>query len=367
MSYGPRGPRFARETARHSLGGAEEISTKQATRSPLWRLLQVILELKSGRYPNANELAESCDVSRRTIFRDLNSLIRAGVPVKFRADRQGYGVASGFFFDPPRLSEDEVVSLILLAHGTGGVATEPVRRAARSGALKCAEGLPSEERGRALALAEAVVGGKGHCVMPPGRLEVYEAVVRALCGRRQLRVWYREPGESDEFVSKISPYRLLLEGETWCLVGRSSLHREVRVLRLPWARRVELTDDHYEVPPRFRADRHLRPEGSDDGPMRVELRFSPRVAPEVVESPWPSTQRIEHEPGGGVRLSLSADHPDRLARWVREFGAEVEVLTPKAFRQRIRREALRVAQAHRGPGSRPAPLAAGGVSGGESS
>lgn len=308
-------------------------------------------------------MAEVCDVSRRTIFRDLNALRRAGVPAKFRADRQGYGVASGFFLDPPRFVEDEILALILLSHGPGAGETEALRRAARSGALKCAEALPSEERGRALALAESIEAGREHRVVRPGRLQIYQSVIRALAERRQLRAWYREPGEAEETVSKISPYRLVVEGDVWCLVGRSSLHRGVRILKLPWIHRLELTDDRAEIPPRFRASRHLGCAGHGDRRCRVELRFSPRIAPEVSEYLWHPTQRIEPEPAGGVRLSLSVDDPGHLERWIRSFGSEVEVLSPRSLRQRIGREALKVAKAHLGAKTRPDESAIEAVAG----
>src|SRR4051812_44163597 len=53
--------------------GAEKLTTV-AARSPLTRLLQLILVLQDGRYPNAGALAQWCGVSRRTIYRDLEAL-----------------------------------------------------------------------------------------------------------------------------------------------------------------------------------------------------------------------------------------------------------------------------------------------------
>ena len=42
--------------------------------------------------PNARELAEQCEVSRRTIYRDLQSLILAGIPIEFRPELHGYQI-----------------------------------------------------------------------------------------------------------------------------------------------------------------------------------------------------------------------------------------------------------------------------------
>ena len=62
-------------------------------RAQLPRLLELIMAIQSDRFPNARTLAERCEVSRRTIYRDLDTLDAAGIPVRYRPDRQGYQLA----------------------------------------------------------------------------------------------------------------------------------------------------------------------------------------------------------------------------------------------------------------------------------
>ncbi len=51
-------------------------------RGQLVRLLQIIVALQSGRRPNVRGLAALCEASRRTIFRDLDTVEEAGIPVE---------------------------------------------------------------------------------------------------------------------------------------------------------------------------------------------------------------------------------------------------------------------------------------------
>ena len=55
--------------------------------------LQLLMILQSERFPNARRLAEACEVSRRTIYRDLAILEAAGIEVLYQPERQGYQLA----------------------------------------------------------------------------------------------------------------------------------------------------------------------------------------------------------------------------------------------------------------------------------
>jgi predicted DNA-binding transcriptional regulator YafY len=85
-----------------------------ASRFPISRLLQLIVHLQTGRCPNARRLGELCEVSTRTIYRDLATLADAGFPVVYRPDRQGYRIDRGLFLQSPRLEERELLALLLL-------------------------------------------------------------------------------------------------------------------------------------------------------------------------------------------------------------------------------------------------------------
>jgi proteasome accessory factor B len=56
------------------------------------RLLQLLGHLRTGRGLNARALADLCRVSRRTIFRDLDLLRDAGVPLRYDADEERFRI-----------------------------------------------------------------------------------------------------------------------------------------------------------------------------------------------------------------------------------------------------------------------------------
>ena len=113
-------------------------------RGQLVRLLQIVVALQSGRRPNARGLAALCEVSRRTIFRDLDAIEQAGLPVEYDPIREGYRIGGGAGLVPPALHEREVLALIVLAG-----------RATRLGMADLAD----EARGGVAKLIQAATGG----------------------------------------------------------------------------------------------------------------------------------------------------------------------------------------------------------------
>ena len=331
--------------ARRAVAGAS------SGREHLARLFKMVLLLQTERFPNARELSERCEVSRRTIYRDLELLAAAGIPVRYRQDREGYQLARGFFLPPTGVDETEALALLVLARqGNSGDGLGLLRHA-WGGALKVVQGLPAEVRERVLATLEpfepATVATKAAA---EGRHDVHDAVLAALSQLRQVRIWFRNSQTLVEECTKFSIYRLLLHDRHWFMVGRSTAHRRVEVIGVPWVTKVVLTDDPYVVPPRFRLDRYLgQAWGVSRGRVRyrVTLRFSAQAAPELSDTVWHPSQQRSNLADGRVELQFSVDGLDEIARWVFGFGDQVEVLSPLALREALFRLSIQTARRHR--------------------
>ena len=103
--------RMTRQDDRRRSPGLTKIAEHSPTSQfPLARLLQLIVLLQTEQCPNARRLADICEVSRRTIYRDLATLAGAGITIVYRPDRQGYELARDLFLQPPRLEEKEILA-----------------------------------------------------------------------------------------------------------------------------------------------------------------------------------------------------------------------------------------------------------------
>lgn len=320
--------------------------------SRIHRLLKLIGLLQAGKGYNVEALAQACGVSRRTIFRDLETLRQSGIPLSFDDREQRYRVPGTYYLPPTNLTPQEALALIVLCHELGGSSRLPFFGPARSAALKLESTLPGRLRQQLRSVADAVQ------IQPPpsnpltDRQPVYEQLLQAIGSRHSVRIRYQSLTEWEEICTRLSPYRLLFSRRSWYVIGRSSLHRSTRTFNLGRIRHLQPLDDRYQVPRGFSIDRylgnawHLIPEPGRD--HEVLVRFSRMVAQNVAEVVWHKTQQVKPNEDGTLDFRATVSGLGEISWWVLGYGDQAEVLKPPKLRQIVAQRAARMAQKYSG-------------------
>ncbi|MFG3392364.1 helix-turn-helix transcriptional regulator [Streptomyces parvus] len=197
------------------------------------RLLSVLLLLQQRDRVTATELAERLEVSVRTVYRDVEALSSAGVPVY--AERGRYGgirLLPGFRTDMTGLTQDEARALFVLvsqsAHSALGL-----DRAMGSALRKMMTALPAPHRPAAeLTSRRLMIDPQGWLAGQHEETDVtrlYEAVLTDC----RLRISYRHSGNATPRTYTVDPYGLVSKAGAWYLVadrdGQPALHRADRL------------------------------------------------------------------------------------------------------------------------------------------
>jgi predicted DNA-binding transcriptional regulator YafY len=84
-----------------------------------------------------------------------------------------------------------------------------------------------------------------------------------------------------------------------------------------------------------------------DGPsMTVKVRFAPAVARYVAESRRHTSQRLTHEPDGGLIADFTLTSTVEIKSWILSFGAKAVVLEPETLRQEVAADLARALAAY---------------------
>jgi DNA-binding transcriptional ArsR family regulator len=140
----PGREREARAVTRRQPDCASFPESMQSER--LERCLKMLLLLQSGRSYNAEQLADALDVSRRTIQRDLALLAQAGVPLVFDEILRTYKADRSFGLPPPRLTQNDLVLLVLAMERHLDAASPAARLAGEEAIAKLLAGCPEPLR-----------------------------------------------------------------------------------------------------------------------------------------------------------------------------------------------------------------------------
>jgi proteasome accessory factor B len=293
-------------------------------------------------------LAETCAVSRRTIYRDLAILEAAGIDVVYQPGRQGYQLACDGWLQPTQLDDHEALALLIVSRLECTGVPFGLMRHVRSGIAKVLQTLPEDLRVPIAASSELIPDEPATITPDPDRHSIHERILCALSQRRRLSIWYRDDVLSPPRGTRLSLYRLARIGGQWSLVGHSGADRQVRVFPVPSIERIELTDEFYAIPPRFRLEKYLeKPNGAAKLPRHVvHLRFTRSAAGAVRDVPCRPAQRLCAGPNGSIDLFLSDADLDDIVLWVISFGDQVEVIEPEQLRRAVRDLAIRITQIH---------------------
>ncbi len=211
------------------------------------RLVSILMLLQSRGQVPARELAETLGVSVRTIFRDMDALSAAGIPVySERGSAGGCRLVEDYRTDLTGLNPEEARSLFLLT-APGPLDALEVGQELRSALRKLAAALPgylaSADRHRPRITLDWT--GWGRRPVPGEQLGLlYRAVQR----QQHVRLTYRMLMEIEIEVDAC-PLGLAAKTGEWylaCLVsGKLRWQRAADLLR------VELLDSAFEYPPDF--------------------------------------------------------------------------------------------------------------------
>jgi len=111
--------------------------------SRLQRILRLVSILQTNRFCDPDELAAKLKVSRRTVFRDLDTLRKAGIPYYHDDDKGGYKISDNVLLPPLNLDMEEAMALLLLTSDTANPYTMPLSQQTQRAALKIESALPS--------------------------------------------------------------------------------------------------------------------------------------------------------------------------------------------------------------------------------
>lgn len=307
------------------------------------RLLAIVLELQGKGHQRAEDLAGTFETSKRTIYRDIQALGQAGVPLISTPGR-GYSLMKGYFLPPLSFTTDEATMLLLGSDFMAQNFDAQYRAAAQSAGRKIEGVLPEKLREEVHYLQNSIRFVSGGSMEGSPRAELLQQLRRAIIQRTTVRFHYYTrltiDGKGEQNWREANPYGLIHSYGAWHLVAWCHLRRDMRNFRLDRMENLELLPDIFDRPTGF-AMRVGR--GNDSRTLVIRVLFDDEVARWVQESPSFYTTNQE-QTGAGLVVTLQVRHESEVLQWLLSWGSHAHVLEPESLRSRLAEEALAILQ-----------------------
>ncbi|MET0384955.1 MAG: YafY family protein [Polyangiales bacterium] len=317
------------------------------------RLLRLLFVLQRRHSATARELAEELDTSLRTLYRDVASLMSAGVPLYTeRGPGGGIRLLPGWRTKLDGLTADEAGALALSgmpeAQSALGLASVALTAQAKLDAT-----LPHELRSRAARIRERVFLDAAGWFERRDTPACLPQVAEAVWSQRRIAIGYQAKSSSPQRRT-LEPLGLVMKAGVWYLVARHrGAFKSYRITRIT---RAQLLDERFERPPDFVLSRFWAEatRAFDDALLRYrcQVRVSRRgfaLLPTVIPGDQIHQQLAAASapaPDGSRELSLRLEsEPVALGQLI-GLGDEIEVTAPASLRARLHALAARIAERH---------------------
>ena len=312
------------------------------------RLLSIQLLLQARGRMTAQQLADEFETSVRTIYRDIDELSAAGVPVYADRGRDGgYQLLDGYRTRLTGMTSTEAEALFL--SGLPGPAAElGLGEAMATAQLKVLASLPHERSEGAGRIAARFHLDPAGWYQHPERADALADLAASVWSDRCVRVRYESWKAKVERV--LDPLGLALKAGVWYLVARAD--GALRTYRVSNIRSIECTDRRFTRPKDFDLARYWTAWAKDFEDRlytgKAVLRLSPegmrrlRLLPAAVARMAATTASAQGE-GGWVTAEIPIESIDHAMSDVLKLGAEAEVVAPPEFRRRMAETSARLA------------------------
>jgi len=301
------------------------------------RVIKILTTLQAKKGYAVDDLAKLFGASRRTIFRDLNELQTIGVSYRY-STKDGYTIDPEFFLPPINLNLNEALSLLLLVHKTSGHIQLPFKNSAILAALKIENNLPAKIRQYCNTTLQSTSMNLG-AQSPMNLLDkTFAQLQKAIVNKRKVNIRYHSLFEGEIIDVELCPYHLIYNQRAWYVLGLSSIHKSIRTFKLNRIKELEVLDKCFVTGKKFDLNDYIGrawsmiPEGRI---YNIKLRFLPKVANNVAEVHWHSTQKVKYNNDGSATIEFRVDGLGEIAWWILGYGDQVQVIAPRTLRNRV--------------------------------
>ncbi len=286
------------------------------------RLFEIVYILMNQKSTTAKELREHFEVSQRTIYRDIETLCQAGIPI-YTTKGKGGGIAlmENFVLNKSVLSKQEQNEILAALSGfKAATNTESDRIINKLGALF---------GNKSYDWIEVDFSNWNHNELDKKK---FNEIKNAILNRNIISFeYYNANGQSSH--RRIDPYKLWFRGQAWYLFGYCKHKKDGRYFKISRIRNLEITNEAF-VPDPFLLKHDEEPAQAMNYPMIFAvLKLDASMGYRIYDE-FPS-ECIERSFDGSFIVRTTLQDSSWLMGYLMSFEEHLEILEPKELRDRI--------------------------------
>jgi len=292
------------------------------------RLFEIVYLLLNNENMTAKELAERFDVSTRTVYRDVDALSLAGIPVYMEKGRGGgIRLLPDFVLNKSILSTQEQNEILTALQGLSQVGTGEAGQV-----LQRLSGIFNKTVTNWLEV--------DFTDWSFGDGDIFDNFKTAILERRVAEFEYFN-AYGKKTYRRVEPIQLWFKSRAWYLKGFCTNKQGIRLFKLARVRNLVITKEGFNK----RDSLAIRPD-SHESYHRQDVTMRLHIAPEMAHRVYDEfvEDMVEVQPDGSYIVTVTWPEDNWVYGFLLSFGEYVKVLSPEYLRDIIKKKALRIAE-----------------------
>jgi predicted DNA-binding transcriptional regulator YafY len=216
------------------------------------RLTSILIQLQSKRLITAREIAKRFEVTNRTIYRDIQTLRLAGVPIG-EEEGKGYFLVEGYRLPPVMFTIEEARALVTTSKILNYHSEDSLQQNYESALLKIKAVLSLNDKDK-LEFLNSRIGFQ----KPWAPASLYlDNIQHSITENEKLKIKYQSRGEEQLSERIVHPYAVYFSGAVWSTIAFCELRNEIREFRLDRIKELRFQQTYFKPDKSFSIEHYL--------------------------------------------------------------------------------------------------------------
>lgn len=303
------------------------------------RIAAILIQLQSKRLVKGNEIAERFDISLRTVYRDIQTLIEAGVPILSETGI-GYSIMEGYRLPPIMFTREEALAFLTAEKLVQQFTDETTSKIYQSALFKIKAVLRSEAKDHVDLMNDAIEV-MPHATQPyvHGATNYIQQLLEAIAQKNILEINYFSNHAQQKTIRLIEPIGIYLSFNRWHLIAYCQLRKDYRNFRVDRIQFIKNTSAQFSsYHPSLKS--YLKLIIKEDSDLHeVVIRINKEATKYLGEQKYYNGYIGELDTGSEIEMSFLTSSLEGFARWFMLFGDQAQIIKPQSLKTRIKRMA----------------------------
>lgn len=294
------------------------------------RLFRIVYYLLQNGKATAPELAEKFEVSIRTIYRDIDALSSAGIPI-YATQGKGGGISilNDYTLDKSLFSEQEQEQMLTALQGmtatTGKNSNELLTKLSGLFQIKSTNWIDVDFSDWAYRAPQQ---------------DTFNIIKEAIFQKRVISFCYFS-GKGNKEKRNVKPIQLVFKSKSWYLYSFCLLRNDYRFFKLTRIKELEMLSETFT---QDFAPTKIKKQVQVENTVAVKLKFDKQAAFRVYDE---FADKITEDLQGNLYVQVDLPDNEILYSYVMSFSESVEIIEPQSIREQMKKRLQKIQEKYR--------------------